>query len=342
MMLLRPYLKATKNAVANDLSWNWQREQFVIEQQGADFIAKNPELSGQLSDRLFANWQKVTETLTLGERPTTGINRFGAYFRGPHSVREPIGNESKAPEQAKTDGNSPPRASHTGKARGWNFYDTTETTPPRWLVKGLMPETGVGILAGQWGSFKTTAALDLSLSVMTGTAFASQYRVKRKGAVLYFAVEGSGTLKARLEAIARYRGAPEKLPFAWRGECPLLTAKDAGQAIVKCVDEAAVHFEHAYGLPITLIWIDTYVTAAGLSSSGDDNDVAATQKAFTALRFVASHSGAFIALVDHYGKVLEAGTRGSSRKEGSADTVLGNVGRARPGRSSVKYPDGCS
>ena len=160
---------------------------------------------------------------------------------------------------------------------------------------------------------------------MTGTAFAGQYRVKRKGAVLYFAVEGSGTLKARLEAIARYRGAPEKLPFAWRGECPLLTAKDAGQAIVKCVDEAAVHFEHAYGLPITLIWIDTYVTAAGLSSSGDDNDVAATQKAFTALRFVASHSGAFIALVDHYGKVLEAGTRGSSSKEGSADTVLATL-----------------
>jgi hypothetical protein len=157
---------------------------------------------------------------------------------------------------------------------------------------------------------------------MTGTAFAGQYRVKRKGAVLYFAVEGAGTLKSRLEAIARYRGAPERLPFAWRGECPLLTTKDAGAAIVKCVDEAAMHFEHAYGLPITLIWIDTYVTA---NSSGDDNDVAATQKAFNALRFVATSTGAFVAVVDHYGKILEAGTRGSSGKEGSADTVLATL-----------------
>src|SRR5215472_16518325 len=134
---------------------------------------------------------------------------------------------------------------------------------------------------------------------MTGTDFAGQYKVKRKGAVLYFAVEGAGTLKARLEAIARHRGAPAKLPFAWRGECPVLTGTGAGQAIVKCVDEAAAHFEHAYGLPITLIWIDTYVTAAGLGSSGDDNYLAATQKAFNNLRFVSAHTGAFVAVVDH-------------------------------------------
>ena len=180
-------------------------------------------------------------------------------------------------------------------------------------------------MSGQWGSFKTTAALDLSVSVMTGQPFAGQYRIKRKGAVLYFATEGAGTLQSRLAAIARHRGAPEKLPFAWRGDCPLLTDRGAGQAITKYVDEAAVHFEHAYGVPITLIWVDTYITAAGLSSSGDDNDTAATQKAFNTLRFVAAHSGAFVATIDHLGKVVEAGTRGSSGKEGNADTVLATL-----------------
>jgi hypothetical protein len=43
------------------------------------------------------------------------------------------------------------------------------------------------------------------------------------------------------------------------------------------------------------------------------------------LRFVAAHSGAFVAVVDHLGKVAEAGTRGSSGKEGNADTVLANL-----------------
>ena len=53
--------------------------------------------------------------------------------------------------------------------------------------------------------------------------------------------------------------------------------------------------------------------------------MAATQKAFSTLRFVAAHSGAFVAAVDHLGKVVEAGTRGSSGKEGNADTVLATL-----------------
>jgi hypothetical protein len=105
----------------------------------------------------------------------------------------------------------------------------------------------------------------------------------------------------------------------------MLTDKGAGDTMVKMVDEAAAHFEHAYGVPITLIWVDTYITAAGLNSSGDDNDAAATQKAFSTLRFVAAHTKAFVMTVDHLGKAIEAGTRGSSGKEGNADTVLATL-----------------
>jgi AAA domain len=199
------------------------------------------------------------------------------------------------------------------------------------------------------GSFKTTAALDLSVAVMTAEPFAGQYRIKRRGGVLYFATEGAGTLQARLAAIARHRGAPDELPFAWRSDCPMLTDKDAGKTIVKMVDDAAAHFEHAYGVPVTLIWVDTYITAAGLNSSGDDNDAAATQKAFSTLRFVAARSKAFVVTIDHLGKVIEAGTRGSSGKEGNADTVLATLadreitGAVSNGRMAVrKQRDGIS
>jgi AAA domain len=309
-------LEATRAAMANDpraAKWDWEQEEHDIRRMCCDFVAKNPELSAVLPEALRSLFEAA---LADGRRAKVVFAKHIGWHVRSFQDREGGAAYAASP-------NSP--GLQAAKTSGWNYYDHTQTTPVRWLVKGLLPESGIGILAGQWGSFKTTAALDLAVSVMTGQAFAGQYKVKRKGAVLYFAVEGAGTLKARLEAIARHRGAPKKLPFAWRGQCPTLTAKGAGQAIVKCVDEAAAHFEHAYGLPITLIWIDTYMTAAGLNTSGDDNDAAATQKAFTELRFVATHTGAFVAVVDHYGKILEAGTRGSSGKEGNADTVLATL-----------------
>ena len=117
-----------------------------------------------------------------------------------------------------------PAATDNGEAtppRGWRFYDSATVSPIRWLVKQLLPETGVGIMSGQWGSFKTTAALDLSVSVMTGQPFAGQYRIKRKGAVLYFATEGAGTLQSRLVG-SRATAAPRtncRLPGAATARC---------------------------------------------------------------------------------------------------------------------------
>jgi hypothetical protein len=324
---VRIVLEATRAAVADNkraVNWDWRREQLTLLRMGADFIVKHPELTILLPDKWREPFQRL---LAEGRRADIGFNRSGFYVRGW---------KAKAADNPTSEAD--PEPVHKAKSRSWSYYDHTESKPQRWCVKQLLPESGVGIVSGQWGSFKTTAALDLSVSVMTGKEFADQYRIKRKGAVLYFATEGAGTLQSRLAAIARHRGAPEKLPFAWRSDCPMLTDKGAGETMVKMVDEAATHFEHAYGVPITLIWVDTYITAAGLNSSGDDNDAAATQKAFSTLRFVAAHSKAFVVTIDHLGKAIEAGTRGSSGKEGNADTVLatladrevtGAVGNAR-------------
>jgi AAA domain len=308
-------LQATRNATASDLraaKWDWNDERLAIERLCYNFISKNPELSPLLPHDLAAAWN---DRLAEGR---TKLRIVHSSHIGWHVRSE------KTEDHAYGTSDNPTAEAATQKIRGWNYYDTTEVTPQRWCVKKLLPETGVGILSGQWGSFKTTAALDLSVAVMTGQPFAGQYRIKRPGAVLYFATEGAGTLQSRLAAIARHRGAPDKLPFAWRSDSPVLTDRNAGQAIMKYVNEAAVHFEHTYGVSIVLIWVDTYITAAGLSS-GDDNDVAATQKAFNTLRFVAANSGAFVCTVDHYGKIVEAGTRGSSGKEGNADTVLATL-----------------
>jgi hypothetical protein len=203
----------------------------------------------------------------------------------------------------------------------WKYHTGAVPVPLRWLIKSILPETGAALVAGQWGTFKTTVALDVSVCVMAQLPFAGRYRVKRPGAVLYIALEGEGMLSARLAAIAVHHRATGPLPFAWRCDCPALTNKNATTELCAIADEAAAYLDRNFGLPVVLIWIDTVITAAGYNEGGD-NDTAASQKVMGVLRILSKHTGALVVGIDHFGKVVETGTRGSSAKEGAADTVI--------------------
>jgi hypothetical protein len=135
----------------------------------------------------------------------------------------------------------------------WKYFTGAAAAPLRWLIKGILPETGAALVAGQWGTFKTTVALDVSISVMAQLPFAGRYRVKRRGAVLYIALEGEGMLAARLAAIAAYRGICGPLAFAWRGDCPVLANKNAITELCAIADEATAELGRNFGLPVVLI-----------------------------------------------------------------------------------------
>lgn len=300
------------------------------------FLADYDHTTGLIPDWLPAEFHAPwIARLEAGRIPDIGFNPGGFYVRSKEQAedrqprkkkdhaREDTGEQPKA-EQAKAKQSSAEQAKGQPKATGWLYYDTTKPTPVEWLIKGILPKTGVAILSGQWGSYKTTIAEDISISVMTKIPFADKFRVKRQGAVLYFATEGAGTLQSRLAALAKERSAPEKLPFAWRSDCPPLSDKNAAATICAFVDEASAHFQRTYGFPVTVVWFDTWSQTAGLES-GEDNDTAAVGKALKVLRVVSAHAGAVCVAVDHFGKVLEAGTRGSSAKEGNTDTVLASL-----------------
>ena len=251
--------------------------------------------------RLQPGW---LEKVTAHRCPTLGFNASGAYVRSHQGEKE---EEDTKPTPT-----------------GWSFYDTTTPAPPKWAVKGLLPEAGVGILSGQWGSYKTTVALYMSVAIMTGVDFAGKYRIKRRGAVLYLAAEGSSTLQHRLGNVAEACDAPDKLPFAWRSDCPPLTDSRTAVALTRYVEEAKAHFLATYELPVVVLWVDTWSQAAGLES-GEDNDTSATGKVLKTLRTVSDKTGVLVMAIDHFGKMIEAGTRGSSNKEGSSDTVLSTL-----------------
>jgi hypothetical protein len=73
----------------------------------------------------------------------------------------------------------------------------------QWLVEGLWSDQAVGILGGEPKCCKSFLALDVAVSVASGTACLRQFPVPRSGKVLLFPAEDSlAVVRRRLEAIA--------------------------------------------------------------------------------------------------------------------------------------------
>ena len=202
--------------------------------------------------------------------------------------------------------------------------DLQESRP--YLVQEIIPEVGIGLASGQWGTFKTFTALDLAHCVMTGEPFIGS-EIMRRGGVLFIALEGTDEVAIRLQGVIDHKGKLlDRAPFAWVESCPRLLDKNAADELGTLAKEVADRLRADFDLPLSLITIDTMVAAAGYSKDGQENDAAANQAVMNTLRQVARTAGCFVLAVDHFGKAVETGTRGSSSKEGAADVVLALLG----------------
>jgi hypothetical protein len=138
--------------------------------------------------------------------------------------------------------------------------DANEAPPKEWRVDRMLPKVGKALAAGQCGTFKTFAVLDLARTVMTKTPFASR-SINRQGGVLFIAAGGQDEVRVRLEGITRekvgtieglcdvVRIDPARMPFAWIESCPRLTADDAIEKLRNIVASAARGMRDKFGLP---------------------------------------------------------------------------------------------
>ena len=85
-----------------------------------------------------------------------------------------------------------------------------------WLIKGLIPAVGHGLLSGQWGAGKTFVFFDLAASLSTGQPWLGHV-VKRQCGVLLIAAEGADEVRLRLDAVVR-----EKCGSMTSGAVPLV------------------------------------------------------------------------------------------------------------------------
>ena len=178
--------------------------------------------------------------------------------------------------------------------------------------------------SGQWGACKTFGVLDLSASVMTGTPFAGR-EVRRRGGVFFIAAEGANEIPVRLRGVVDHKLRSitdenlDSMPFAWIEECPSLK-EDAGfNRLVAIAQTVGGNMKERFDLPLALIVIDTLSASADFA---DANDAAEGQRVMNRLNVLSRRSGSVVLAVDHFGKAVETGTRGTSAKEAAADFVL--------------------
>jgi hypothetical protein len=194
-----------------------------------------------------------------------------------------------------------------------------------WLIKGLMPAVGHGLMSGQWGAGKTFAFFDLAASLNTGQPFVGHV-VKRQSGVLLIAAEGADEVRLRLDAVVREKcGNMTRAPVRWYETAPLLLHKGAAETLIAMARQAEASLQDEFGLPLGLIGIDTIAACAGYNRAGDEYDNAVGQ-VMNVLKTVAQEMKCFVLGVDHFGKDLLAGTRGASSKEASSDIVLAVLG----------------
>ena len=252
----------------------------------------------------------------------------------PPEILEPISPEPETPapdpdeddieddldeleEESRQDPKLPPLYSHG---------DTDPRPLKAWLIKRLMPAVGHGLLSGQWGAGKTFVLFDLAAALWTGQPFLG-HPVKRQCGVLLIAAEGADEVRLRLDAVVRNKcGNMERVPFRWYETTPMLLQKGAVETLIAMAQQADRSLQEEFGLPLGLIVIDTVAACAGYTRAGDENDPAAAQAVMNVLKALAQALGCFVLGVDHFGKNVEAGTRGASSKEGASDLVLACLG----------------
>ena len=195
-----------------------------------------------------------------------------------------------------------------------------------WLIKGLIPATGCGLLSGQWGTGKTFLALELASALMTGQPFLGRL-IKRQGGVLFLPAEGADEVRLRLEAMVREKcGSMSRAPFRWYETVPVLLQRDAADKLIAMGRQAHESLQAEFGLPLGLIIIDTVAASAGYSTPGAESDSSVGQALMNTLRIAGHALTCFSLGIDHFGKLIETGTRGTSAKESASDLVLACLG----------------
>jgi putative DNA primase/helicase len=194
---------------------------------------------------------------------------------------------------------------HNVRFRLFSDDDLPQLPPMQWLVKGVLPESGLAAIYGPPSSGKSFLCFDLAIAISMGTEWFGA-RVNSTP-VVYLWLEGASGFRLRAEAwkTTKQQPLPDKFRYILQP--------------FKLSEPADVH-DLAQTLPAgAVVFIDTLNKAAPLT---DENSSAEMGRLIEAARTLQARTGGLVVLVHHTGKNQSAGLRGHSSLLAALDTAI--------------------
>ena len=204
-------------------------------------------------------------------------------------------------------------------AASFSFLGDAPHAPPRELIKGHMPASGVAIMGGQSGGGKTFASIHKAVCLATAMPYFGHKIVERVGTA-YVAAEGRGLINNRFAAALAKHSIKDKLPIAWIKQVPDLTSSDGVRLFIRQMQAMDERFQGDFGLRLGHITIDTVAASFAMK---DENDNSEATRVCNVMRRIGEETETLVDAVHHYGKNPESGLRGASAWKGSADVIEG-------------------
>jgi hypothetical protein len=189
------------------------------------------------------------------------------------------------------------------------FENVSMATTPNYLVKGILPRTGLCIVWGPPKCGKSFWTFDLVMHVALGWKYRS--RRVQQGNVVYLALEGGHGFATRIEAWRRQHldGRRERVPF-YLCDQPIDLVRDHGDLI------AAIRAQLGEQMP-TVIVIDT-LNRALIGDENKSDDMAKFIRAADMLRVT---FGCLVIIIHHCG-IAGSRPRGHTSLAGADDVQI--------------------
>ena len=191
---------------------------------------------------------------------------------------------------------------------GEEFFDPSHPQP-RWLVKRLLPETGLGMVFGPSMSGKSFFVLDLCMAIARGCDWRG-LKVAG-GSVAYVCAEGGVGFRKRGQAYFDHHGVDRAgLPFHLLADAPNLLEKGDVKDLI-----AALRIIDG----LRLVVVDTLAQTTPGANENASEDMG---RAIAHCNRIAAATGALVLLVGHTGKDEAKGPRGHSSQGAAFDVAI--------------------
>lgn len=180
------------------------------------------------------------------------------------------------------------------------------------LVEDVLTEGGLSVIYGESNSGKSFLACDMACSIGAGLPWLGKRTVE--GAVLYVAGEGAESIKLRVLAWRQKNKIDPKLAIVPIAVNLLKPEADAMRVVAACKT-----VEARYGLPVSLIVVDTLARAFAGGNENTGEDMGAVIAHADLIR---ADTRAAVLFIHHSGKDAAKGSRGHSSLKAATDTEI--------------------